>query len=486
MPNSAVEDTPQDRERTKSKTHKKRPKKDKKKKNKDLQLHSDLGESTPAEGSGRDDHQQIRIQQDLGATGTKEIMGPTDDDEISSTHSKNSATNFYPSPDTIQSTSTKVLSELKLLSPENIQDMINNTPELVEKLMQYTKNSERIDKDNQKKNKNLETSVMELENSQIDLTEYTLQFSPDMEKDDLLASQKNPVLSVSSRNLRSKRDKSSLEDLFTTTQAQLRPKTGSSTSSSSGGPRSVETNHSSFKKGYEDAVKTRKYLETIFNHKQSKITKDVADKIRRIINRLLDKNVRLYVDVCNLKLKIERDSRQIPLDELATKKKLQDLEFENEILVSAKNKLQGTELMVARLEGQLEENRTSIKEKIVIYQQRIDELKDDLKQNNLRLSEEISRQQAKITEGIHKVKKTMMLDLESRVNQVKENHQLVLQQMEGNYKILINEKDDKIAKLSKELEKTSSGDSLQVKTFPPKKSLSSTYYYVTWERQSTR
>lgn len=97
--------------------------------------------------------------------------------------------------------------------------------------------------------------------------------------------------------------------------------------------------------------------------------------------------------------------RQIPPDELTIKKKIQEIEIENEILVSAKNKLQGTELMVARLEGQLEENRTSIKEKIEIYQKRIDELKDDLKQGNQRLSEEISKQQAKIAEGVHRVKK---------------------------------------------------------------------------------
>lgn len=233
MPNSATEDTPKNRERTKSKSQKKKSKKDKKK-NKDPQKNLEFpDESTPAAESGKDDHQSTRTHQEIDLTGYQGTTVPTEEDDISSTHSKNSASNFYPSPATIQSTSAQVLSALHL-SPEVISDFISKTPDIVDKLMQYAKNNEKIEKDFRKKNKNLETSATgsfiepstsaELENSQYDSTMYTLQFSPETETpglDDHTLSSKNPAPSVTIRNLRSTRDKTSLDDILTASQLQI-------------------------------------------------------------------------------------------------------------------------------------------------------------------------------------------------------------------------------------------------------------------------
>lgn len=116
---------------------------------------------------------------------------------------------------------------------------------------------------------------------------------------------------------------------------------------------SVRTNHSSFRKSHENALKTRKTLESIFRDKQAKITKDTAYKIRSLINRLLDKKTRLFTDVCRLKLKIERDKTSLPPSETELQKKIVRLEEENKTLESNRQKLYGTELMIARLQGQL-------------------------------------------------------------------------------------------------------------------------------------
>lgn len=129
----------------------------------------------------------------------------------------------------------------------------------------------------------------------------------------------------------------------------------------------VHTNQSSFRKSHENAQKTRKYLESIFRDKQAQITKDTADKIRTLINGLLDKNTRLFTDVCKLKLKIVRDKASLSPSETELQNKITKLEEQNKSLESTRQKLHGTELMVARLQGQIDENRTGNRELVPIF-----------------------------------------------------------------------------------------------------------------------
>lgn len=67
---------------------------------------------------------------------------------------------------------------------------------------------------------------------------------------------------------------------------------------------------------------------------------------------------------------------------------------------------------------------------------------------NNKLSQEVAQQRQKISEGIVGVKKTLLLDLDSRVAQDRENHLIVIQQIEEKNKNIIQQKDEIINKLT--------------------------------------
>lgn len=72
---------------------------------------------------------------------------------------------------------------------------------------------------------------------------------------------------------------------------------------------------------------------------------------------------------------------------------------------------------------------------------------------NGQFTQEVIQQRQKVSEGVAGVKKTLLMDLESRVAQIRENHLIVIRQIEEKNNHILQQKDQIIERLTNNFNK---------------------------------